>query len=126
LEILTSPEAGYFAMHQCGGGPDESVIRANRDGLRLYAIELLKASLGKEHCIGESEVPWLFDDSSVWIMNVELVEGNQEEILKISDNQKHGDPDFVDRALLTGCASIGVLLLAIFIIGLKTVIQLFF
>src|SRR4051812_40645072 len=95
LESLTSAETGYFAMQQCGGGPDESIIRANKDGLRLYATELLKASLGKEHCIGESEISWLSAESDVWMMNVELTQESQVEKLG-SLNQGVNETTFPD------------------------------
>ena len=67
LESVASKEKGYFSMWQYGGGPDESFIKANRDGLRLYAIELLKASLETDNDVGNGEVGWLDGDSNVFL-----------------------------------------------------------
>jgi hypothetical protein len=126
LEALASEEEGYFSMWQSGGGPDESIIQANKDGLRLYAIELLKASLEKECKIGQDEVVWLPDDASVWIMNIELIGKSREQWRLKPTHPEPEEGDFSSKLLMTGCASIGVLLLAIFVIGLETLFKWFF
>ncbi len=45
LESRNEKEKAYFGFYQYGGGIDESCMKANRQGLELFACELLKASL---------------------------------------------------------------------------------
>jgi len=41
-------DEAYIGFFQYGGGPDESYIKANRQGLELHAAELLEAALETE------------------------------------------------------------------------------
>ncbi|KAA5820432.1 hypothetical protein FPF71_17725 [Algibacter amylolyticus] len=41
-------DEAYIGYFQYGGGPDESCIKANRQGLELHAAELLEAALETE------------------------------------------------------------------------------
>ena len=40
-----SIDQAYIGFFQYGGGPDESFIKANRQGLELYAAQLLSAGI---------------------------------------------------------------------------------
>ncbi len=53
LELGVSKDTALFEIYQYGGGPDESFVKANQEGLQLFAIELLKASLKVEQTIGD-------------------------------------------------------------------------
>ena len=44
LAAATPAAEAYFGIFQHGGGPDESFIRANKQGLQLFAAELLRAA----------------------------------------------------------------------------------
>ena len=48
LQARNSYVDAVIGFHQYGGGPDESFIKANRQGLELFAAELLKAALETE------------------------------------------------------------------------------
>ena len=45
LDTQISKDIALFEVNQYGGGLDESFIKANKEGLQLFALELLKASL---------------------------------------------------------------------------------
>lgn len=44
LEATHSKDDAYFGIFEYGGDPDESFIKANKQGLGLFAAELLKAA----------------------------------------------------------------------------------
>jgi hypothetical protein len=45
LEEDILKEKATFGIYQFGGGPDESCIKADEGGLKLFAITLLKAAI---------------------------------------------------------------------------------
>lgn len=49
LEKNQSTEDAYFGIFQYGGAPDESYIKANKEGLELFSLELLKAAKVSEN-----------------------------------------------------------------------------
>lgn len=59
---------GIFSILQYGGGSDESFIKANKEGLEMFALELLKSSRDAESIITDKEkniIPLNYDES--WI-----------------------------------------------------------
>lgn len=68
LENTNSKEDAYLALHQYGGGTDESFAKANKEGLELFAAQLLKASLESENIINDEKkniIPLDYDEE--WI-----------------------------------------------------------
>ena len=45
---------GIFGISQYGGGSDESFIRANKEGLELFALELLKSARDTEATLADA------------------------------------------------------------------------
>ncbi|MEO8148174.1 MAG: hypothetical protein ABI723_11075 [Bacteroidia bacterium] len=48
IKNATNKEEAIFIIQQYGGGSDESFAKANKDGLLLFAAEILEAYLDKE------------------------------------------------------------------------------
>ena len=48
-------EKALFGILQYGGGPDESFIKANKEGLELFALELLKSASETENILADKE-----------------------------------------------------------------------
>lgn len=67
LEETSDPSVAYFSYSVDDTG-DYGVIRANKEGLRLYAMELLKKSLEMEkkqdgHSLAFSPSEWMVSDA---------------------------------------------------------------
>ncbi|MGV6861231.1 MAG: hypothetical protein ACWA41_05640 [Putridiphycobacter sp.] len=55
LERSNSKKDAYLAIYQYGFGPDESFAKANKDGLELFAAQLLKASLETDKILSDKD-----------------------------------------------------------------------
>jgi hypothetical protein len=73
---------GVFGISQYGGGSDESFIRANKEGLELFALELLKSARDTENLLSDPEqniIPfnyyedWVDENSDTFIQYVEPI-----------------------------------------------------
>lgn len=122
----TETEAN-FGVFRAGGGEDESCIKANKQGLELFALELLKASLqseinkpGHEKNIYHLKInePWIAEDSDVFLYHIEIQSGAR--ISKIKENYK---PSFIDNLMPYGCGLVLIFLIVALIIGLVTIIE---
>jgi hypothetical protein len=75
-----------FGIFQYGGGPDESLIKANPQGLALFAAQLLKAAKEAEDQTINSipldiEESWVDKKSSIFIQYIQLIKEKQEKII---------------------------------------------
>lgn len=118
-------DEAYIGFFQYGGGPDESYIKANRQGLELHAAELLEAALetekefevGKEKTFGLDE--GISDPESDYDFDyVELKKENRNEIKPYSEYEE----TWKDKVFKVGCIGIGILLIGLVIVGIFTVI----
>ena len=110
----------YIGYFQYGGGPDESYIKANRQGLELHAAELLAAALetetefeiGKQKTFGLDE--GISDEESDFGFNyIELKKEKRNDIKAYSEYKE----TWKDNAFKVGCIGIGILLVVLVIIG---------
>jgi len=121
----------YLGIFEYGGGPDESYIKANKQGLQLFALELLKAArdsddlLNNENeqsifTLGFDEI-WVDDESTTFIQYVEPTKEIRERVK--SEPYKETWQDKVARF---GC--IIAILLAVLsgIVGAVTMIKWIF
>ena len=125
LRNRNNSDDAYIGFYQYGGGPDESYIKANRQGLEIHAAELLEAALetraefekGKEKTFGLDNK--LYDNESDYGFDyVELKKEKRNEIKPYSEYKE----TWKDKIFKVGCIGIGILLIAFIIIGFITVI----
>ncbi len=124
LESSNVKDDAYFAMCQYGGGLDESYIKANKEGLHFFAIQLLKASKviedfdedEKEQVVElESFEEWIKGD--ILIQHIVLIKEKREETNKEDDL---GNNDKWGGVVIT---SVFIFFVITFLIGLGTIIN---
>ena len=130
LENACPNEKAYFGIFMYGGDPTESYIKANKEGLELFALEILKVAQDSEKLLKSDKdtsvfpegfkEDWIDNESSTFIQYVELtneIRANVEEPYSETWN---------DLAMKFGC--IGGILIAIisFIVGFVTVLKWLF
>jgi len=121
---------GIFGISQYGGGSDESFIRANKEGLQLFALELLKSAIDTDKTLAKIEknvIPLSYDED--WI------DENSDTIIRyvepIADKQKikpKGDykSTLTDKLIPFGCGLIALILVISVIVGLITLFNWLF
>jgi len=119
-------DEAYIGYFQYGGGPEESCIKANRQGLELHAAELLEAALetekefengkiktfGLDEGISDEESDFLFD-------YVELKKESRNEIKPKSDYKETWKDKLFKYFFFGILIGLGLLI----IIGIVTVIS---
>ena len=115
LNTLKVPGSkGYFAMKQYGGGPDESFIEANKNGI-IGFTEMLLESIDESNNRDTYSIPVEFydDESEVIIDHIRIRE----------NNTKSGVA--VNEPLLTkiGCAAACLAVIVVFISGCISIIS---
>ncbi|WP_416437746.1 hypothetical protein [Phnomibacter sp. MR] len=121
---------GIFGISQYGGGSDESFIRANKEGLELFALELLKAARDTETTLADTEkniIPfdydedWIDESSDTFIQYVEPIADKQ----KLRPKAEHKST-FADKLMPYGCGLIAIVLVVSAIVGLVTLFKWLF
>ena len=119
-----------FGIFAIGDNWDEIAIKANKEGLQLFALQLLKASqqtknvlLDKENDIIrlDSNAEWINPESDIKIFYVEQVDKTHKE--EKVDNKKE---TFTDKSMKYGCIGILILLVIAMFVGLWTLGKLLF
>ncbi|UKN03711.1 hypothetical protein K6119_09430 [Paracrocinitomix mangrovi] len=127
IESNNLKSEAYFAIYDFGG-TEECYIYANKQGLELYAAELLKASLQSDDAHENNEkniVPiahnaeWI--DGEIMIQHVELLKEIREKI-KV---EKPKD-SFWNKIHQLGCIIMLLIVIGIFVIGIERVINWIF
>lgn len=125
LDEESLKEYGIFGIYQYGGGPNESSIKANKEGLQLFALELLRASDKFNKGITENEEKlfsldyngnWLDQDSEVCIDFIEPSSKLRSEITEKKET-------FVDRLTPYGCGALLILIGISILIGLSQILD---
>jgi len=115
---------GVFGIFQYGGGADESYIRANKEGLELYALWLLKASKESENILtteGEKIInldnlgDWIDENSDTSIDYIALLPNK----MAFGEATKYQETT-MDKMRGIGCMLVVILLLISTIIGVGT------
>jgi hypothetical protein len=116
-----------FGIAQYGGGSDESFIRANKEGLELFAIELLKSARDTNEIISSNRrnsIPldynenWIDENSDTFIQYIELITEKR----KKKPNNDH-TTKFADKLIPYGCGLILIVVLISIIVGLVTIFK---
>jgi len=126
LEKRNEKEKAFFGFYQYGGGPDESCIKANRKGLELYAVQLLKAGIESENLeYNENKVQsigldtkWTDENGEFFFDYVELTKKEKE----LNEKFPEYKDTWKDQIFKVGCIGIGILLVGLILVGLITVI----
>lgn len=119
LEDNFSEEKAFLSMHQYGPGPEESFIKANKEGLALFASQLLKII---EKVKTESSGNMSFDnldfmiDGEIFFDYVELTELSKQEL-----NVDSVDSKFAEQIIPMGCIGLLIFLIFSLIIGVKEI-----
>jgi len=124
IDNNNSKEKAFFGVHSMENG-DEVYIKANKSGLELFAVELLKASIKSDEIIADSEKSIItFDPQEKWITGniwIGYIEPKiedridiKEELIKITWKDK-----IVEYSCLT-IIGIGIL---IFVAGIFAVVS---
>ncbi len=113
-----------FGIQQYGGGADESFIQADKEGLKLFALELLKAAHKADDTLDhndkniipiECEEEWINDQSDTIIQYIEPVA--QRKPKPVQDNYQS---TLADKLVPAGCYAIFIILIVSIIVGLWT------
>ncbi|MBL7710584.1 MAG: hypothetical protein JNJ86_16055 [Chitinophagaceae bacterium] len=121
---------GVFGILQYGGGSDESFIRANKEGLELFALQLLKSARDTESILLDTEkknIPFEYDDnwvdenSDTFIQYVEPVADKQ----KLNPKSEYKST-IAGKLMPIGCGLIAIILVISVIVGLVTVFNWLF
>lgn len=121
---------GIFNISQYGGGSDESFIKANKEGLELFALQLLKSARDIEDVLantGQKIIPfdheggWMEENSNTFIQYIEPVASKQKLIAR-SDNKS----SLTDKLMPYGCGLIALILAASVVTGLITILRWIF
>jgi hypothetical protein len=121
-------DEAYIGFFEYGGGPDESFIKANRQGLELHAADLLEAALETDSEFGSVKSKnfgldeKIADEQSDFIFN--YIELYKEKRNEIKPNIEYKET-WKGKAYKFGCFSIGVLFVVLMIIGFITVFTWF-
>jgi len=126
LESQVSKYNASFGIFQHGGGSDESYIKANKEGLVLYALELLKAvnKTGEASGHGQNNIPlsfeepWLDEQSDTVVQYIEPVANRS-----IGIDTKGRKGSVLVKFLSCGCFTVIVLLIVSAFVGLWTLIK---
>lgn len=118
---------GIFGISQYGGGPDESFIKANKEGLVLFALELLKAGINYEPKLFGQEKQvivnfdyddeWIDENSDTFIHYIELIEDREKPKSKST---------FVEKAMAVGCFIGAIIALIPLVVGVITILNWLF
>lgn len=123
-------EKALFGILQYGGGSDESFIKANKEGLELFAFELLKSANEIENIIADKEkktIPFDYvenlidEESNTFIDFIEPID--EEQNSKIKEDYKE---TFVEKFTPYGCGIIILILGISTLVGLITILDWLF
>lgn len=130
LESSHSMDDAYVAIYQYGDDPDESYAKANKEGLALLAIQLLKGSRDFDEIVAndeESVIPidyneeWI--DGDVFIKYVKPVDKKGK---LIREEEASHEGTFLDKLLPFGCIGVIILIVISTIIGLISIFNWIF
>ena len=124
LESGNSKDEAYFAIFQYGGGPDESFVKANKQGLELFAAEILKASRDADEIVGDKEkniIPLDYEEE--WIEGdtfVQYIEPTLEKRKKAKHEPRK--ETWKDKGIKFGCFAGLIIAIVSVIVGLITMV----
>ncbi|MBK7127838.1 MAG: hypothetical protein IPM74_14625 [Crocinitomicaceae bacterium] len=122
LESSNSKEDAYFGIFDFGHESGESFVKANKEGLELFATELLKASRDADEIVADEKKKIInVEYNAAWIDGDTLIQYVQPSIEK-RVNAKFEPPKqtWLGRIAGAGCLALILIAVAAFAIGLFT------
>lgn len=130
LKADSDEAAGYFGIFQYGGGSDESFIKANKEGLKLFAAEILEAITEVDNTLNDPVKKLIpINHDSAWTdENSDTAIHYIEPIVKVHPQGAYtGEPETLkDKAIKYGCIAVLIFLVFALITGMVTVIKWIF
>ncbi|MFD2919183.1 hypothetical protein ACFS6H_05615 [Terrimonas rubra] len=120
-------EKATFAILPLDTRMEDCYIKANREGLELFAIQLLKASRKIDDSIQDGpesiiilnhDEPWIEDNSQISLQYIQPV--FEKEKLPVTENKK---PNIVDKIMPVGCIVLFIFLVIATITGIVTIFR---
>ncbi|MGB0882376.1 MAG: hypothetical protein ACPGSO_05445 [Vicingaceae bacterium] len=130
LESSSPKDIAYFSIEQYGGGPDESHIKSNKEGLKLIASQLLKAVNEFDDTIKDENKSTIsfdedtfeyWEDGDVFFDYIIPINNKNER-----KNSESAAESFKDKLVLTFIIIILFIILSSIFIGLGTMISWLF
>lgn len=118
---------GIFSLQEYGPGPGEVFIKANKEGLEIFALQLLKSAIETEDIIInqnrktiilDKEESWFDEFSDVIIQHIEPIKDKSE--VRIKEEYKES---FTEKAIPFGCILLIILLITALVIGFITIVK---
>lgn len=123
LETPQLEEKATFGIYQYGGGPDESCIKANKEGMLLFAIHLLNAVEADDNFSTTVTLPsredWIAHDSDTVIDWIEVIRGNRR-------SKEEPEAPAIGKLFAAGCVLAIIGFLGSTLIGFFTFVGCFF
>jgi hypothetical protein len=123
-------QLGIFGIHQYGGGTDECFVKANKEGLILFALELLKSARDSEDILQHNkkkvipidwDINWIDEDSDITIQYIEPTSELQQ-----LRNKTNNRPTYFTRVIAPYAFGLFLILLLVSIaVGIQTIISWF-
>ncbi len=123
LESVNLKDEAYFGIFQYGGEQDESYIKANKQGLELFAINILKAARDSQDIINDTKKSIIpLDYQEEWIDGDTLAQYIEPipETRKQIKTEPH-QATWQDKYFAHGCFAVGIIVFVLMIIGLITI-----
>ena len=114
-----------FGIFQYGGGADESYIKANKEGLELFALELLKSAKETDTILADKEkniIPlnwdenWIDDECDTIVQYIKPISDKQAQY-PIEDYKQ----TIIDKLMPIGCGLIMIFLGITLLVGIGTI-----
>ncbi|MDX1938160.1 MAG: hypothetical protein SFU21_13655 [Flavihumibacter sp.] len=129
LETSISFGDSSFGIFDAGQNGD-FYIKANKDGLMMLALELLKADQKSDNFLNKEEQPFIRfpeesnlinAESDICVIGIEVIKGKLTGISREKDK-----PSFSDKVFKFGCLSLLIIMIIAMLVGFVKLFQLIF
>ena len=125
LKAEHKSESAYFGIFQYGGGPDESFIKATKEGLALHATEILEA-LSKFNAgeFNQENGTLSLDQEAEWMDGDTLFDHIELTTKPELENNQPYKEKWYDKLVPVGCIGLAILILISAVVGAITIFKL--
>jgi hypothetical protein len=123
LDAENLKEQAFFGIFTKGPDQDECFIKANKEGLKLFALQLLR--IANEHGIKtaplDSQGGWISEDSDIFPLYVEVLDKKW-----VKMPVEESKSTLADSLIPVGCIGTLIFLFVAMLVGLVTIFDYFF